>query len=302
MRQSHVIAVGTALAAIVAALTVAPRSLAGQSLGPTAYAVQSGCATCSGLASATFIEQPNLGDWSSAATPDSAQKKDDAWHFTLAPYILFPQMQGTSGIGNLPPVKVNVTASEIFSHLQIGGMFYFQASKGPWSFALDGIYMDLKQNITPDSSRLSGSVSLQQGLLEGFVFRHISKPVELMVGGLGVHIQEGITVRATVADTIAIEKARNGGEAWGLPVVGVRWTPIDDEHWHVVAFGDIGGLSSNNWGWQALASVGYQFSHLFELALQYRALAADYTTGSGSSTFKYDVTTFGPQLGFIFHL
>jgi hypothetical protein len=208
-------------------------------------------------------------------------------------------MSGTTAIGNLPPVKVELDANQIFSHLRAGAMLYFEAGKGPWSFALDGIYMDLKQNIVPDSSRVSGAVTMTQGVIEGFVFRHITKPIEVAVGGIGVHLQSTITARVAIADTI--EKARSLGEAWGAPVIGGRWTPLDEEHWRALLFADIGGLNGNNWTWQVLPSVGYRFVSLFELALQYRAIAANYSTGSGKDTFKYNVVNYGPELAFLFH-
>ncbi len=47
--------------------------------------------------------------------------------------------------------------------------------------------------------------------------------------------------------------------------------------------------------------AGYRFSNLFELVLAYRALGMDYETGSGAELFAYDVVTFGPEIGFLFH-
>ncbi len=302
MHRSHVVSVtGALFGAVAIAIAAAAAPLSAQSLAVSG-SDQGPCSFCSADAAATPATRSQLGLARGDTGATSPAEKDDDWHFTVAPYLLIPTMSGTTQIGNLPQVKINATPSEIFSHLQIGGMLYFQASKGPWSFALDGIYMDLKQKIAPDSSRVSGSVNMQQGLLEGFVFRHISKPVELMIGGLGVHIQAGLTANLAIGDTIQIQKAKSAGEAWGDPVIGARWTPLDEDHWHVMVFGDIGGLSSSNWTWQALASGGYRFSRLFELALQYRALDANYSTGSGMSTFKYNVLTFGPQLGFLFHI
>jgi hypothetical protein len=273
--------------AIAAALTTATIPLAAQDV----------CSSCSKLASVSFDTHPRLGDWAASLPASPADK--DAWHFTVAPYLLIATMSGTTAIGRLPPVKVELDANQIFSHLRAGAMLYFEASKGPWSFALDGIYMDLKQNIVPDSSRLSGSVTMTQGVLEGFVFRHISKPIEVMVGGIGVHLQSTITATVAIADTI--EKAKSLDEAWGAPVIGGRWTPLDEQHWHILLFADIGGLSGNNWTWQVLPSVGYRFASLFELALQYRALAANYSTGSGTDTFKYNIVNYGPEVAFLFH-
>ena len=42
-------------------------------------------------------------------------------------------------------------------------------------------------------------------------------------------------------------------------------------------------------------------SSLFELVLAYRALGMDYETGNGADLFVYDLVTFGPEIGFLFH-
>ena len=80
-----------------------------------------------------------------AALPaqDSAAKSQPAvkpkWEFSVAPYGLFPTMQGTNTLGNLPPLSIDASASETFSHLQGGLMLYFEARKGDWAFATDVI-------------------------------------------------------------------------------------------------------------------------------------------------------------------
>jgi len=47
--------------------------------------------------------------------------------------------------------------------------------------------------------------------------------------------------------------------------------------------------------------TGYRVSKLFGVAVGYRVLSMDYESGSFDDLFKYDVTTFGPQLGVSFH-
>jgi hypothetical protein len=50
-----------------------------------------------------------------------------------------------------------------------------------------------------------------------------------------------------------------------------------------------------------MPAVGYRFSKLFELSVQYRWIAINYATGTGADHFAYRMNIFGPQLGFAFH-
>jgi hypothetical protein len=53
----------------------------------------------------------------SQATPaDSLPEKK--WNFLLEPYIMFAGMKGTMGLGNLPDVEVDESASDIFENLK----------------------------------------------------------------------------------------------------------------------------------------------------------------------------------------
>src|SRR5215470_11679662 len=92
------------------------------------------------------------------AAPAAAQSP---WEFTIAPYGLFPSMQGSTALGNLPPVNVDASASEIFSHLQGGFMLYFQARKGDWAFATDALYMNLGQDVHQDAGWVSGTITMK---------------------------------------------------------------------------------------------------------------------------------------------
>ena len=69
-------------------------------------------------------------------------KKEKQWNFTVAPYLLMPNMNGDVGLG---PVLVNVDASpgEIFDNLDFGMMLYFEASSDKWVANFDLLYMNL---------------------------------------------------------------------------------------------------------------------------------------------------------------
>jgi hypothetical protein len=74
----------------------------------------------------TIVASPAL-----AQSPGSSGTKSDEWKFTLAPYLLFPRMDGKTAIQG-HEIEVDVSAIDIFENLQFGGMGYFEARKARW--------------------------------------------------------------------------------------------------------------------------------------------------------------------------
>jgi hypothetical protein len=63
----------------------------------------------------------------------AAGGSSDEWKFKLAPYLVFPWMDGNAAVRGRE-VDVNVGAGDILSNLQFGAMGYFEARKGAWGF------------------------------------------------------------------------------------------------------------------------------------------------------------------------
>jgi len=71
---------------------------------------------------------------------------------------------------------------------------------------------------------------------------------------------------------------------------------------HIDVWGDIGGFgAASDLTWSATGVVGFDFE-LCELPMTvfagYRAIAHDYSKGSGADRFVWDVVLHGPILGF----
>lgn len=63
--------------------------------------------------------------------------KDKKWEFLIEPYLMFPSMNGESGIRELPPLDVDVSASDVFSNLEFGSMLYLEARTDKWLIGSD---------------------------------------------------------------------------------------------------------------------------------------------------------------------
>ena len=82
---------------------------------------------------------------SASATPALGQapsEDENRWGFVVAPYLMFPHMNGQASVaGN--PVEVDVTPGDIFENLDFGAMLYLEMANRDWAITLDGLYMNL---------------------------------------------------------------------------------------------------------------------------------------------------------------
>ena len=92
----------------------------------------------------------------------SAQGADGGWHYLVEPYLMFPNMKGDIGLGNLPSVHIDESPDDIFSNLQIGAMLYAEAHNERWAFASDIIYMDLESGISERTLIAGGKAEAAQ--------------------------------------------------------------------------------------------------------------------------------------------
>jgi len=217
---------------------------------------------------------------------------DGRWRFAISPYLLMPYMAGTTGVGDLT-VDVDATPGDIFSRLQFGAMLVAEANNGTWGVALDGIYMDLEQSAV--EGRLSATAGMQQTAVELTGLRRVTGWAEVLVGGRLNLLSAGLATKGLQA------RSREGDEAWVDPYVGARLQVPGTGEWVVSFRGDVGGFGlGSDLAWQVQPRVGYRFSGLFELGVTYRVISMDYT-GGGAPAFRYDMRTYGPEVGFTFH-
>jgi hypothetical protein len=146
-------------------------------------------------------------------------------------------------------------------------------------------------------------MDVAEGLIDGLVFHRVVGPLALGVGGVGVHLQSRLVMTLPTYGTgsggfvAALATARSGTKVWGDPVIGARWVPSAGKRWNVNVFGDIGAVSAKNRTWQLLPSLGYCATSAIDFQFAYRAFSTRFASGSGTNTFRYDITLLGPQLG-----
>jgi len=218
----------------------------------------------------------------------AAQQPAAGWRFTLAPYFLFPHMDGTVAVGPIVS-DVDSDPSDVFDNLQFGAMLAAEARNDQWAIGFDGLYMDLSK----DGEDLPAKYSGQQAGLELTGFRRLTPFFEVLAGGR-------LNVLATKVESPASVTLVDKDQVWFDPFIGARFTLPNTGKWTIMLRGDVGGFGvGSEFAWQVRPTVAYSVSKHWSFGLAYWALGMDYVTGELGDLdyFKYDVTTFGPEIG-----
>ena len=245
-----------------------------------------------------------IGFLFNGVTPIMAQNQDDnntkEWNFTAAPYLIIPSMNGNVAINGIP-IDVSASPDDIFSNLNGGFMFFFEASNSKWAVNMDILYMKLGETgETPLLGRKAELELKQLGLTVNGLYR-VAPWAEVGIGGRFNSIDQ--TAEIAEGDIILPGTKFSMTQTWFDPLLVARvMTRFDGSQWRLGMLADIGGFGvGSDLAWQINPFVGYQFSDLFEIDLAYRWLSMDYETGTGTDKFVYDMLISGPEIGLLFH-
>jgi hypothetical protein len=245
------------------------------------------------LMGVALIAQEEKGGQTS---PDATNR----WTVTLAPYLLFPNMNGNVTIrGN--PAEVDLGTGDIFRRLDFGAMLYVETSNPTWAIAVDGLYMNLgEKGQTPVTGR-QVEVDMKQLAVEVVGMRRVSDWAEVGVGGRLNVIDGGLRIEP--GERVLPGRDVSDSKTWFDPLLVARFTAPLESSWRLGIRGDIGGFGiGSKFAWQVYPYGGYRFSRLFELTAALRVISMKYETGADESLFIYDMRIFGPEIGFLFHL
>lgn len=241
----------------------------------------------------------------SGITSVSAQSSepDKRWKFLTDVYLLFPNMNGETGIGDLVSVPIDADPGDIFSKLKIGGMLYFEARTKKWAITSDLVFMNLENEVTPGTILNSGTVTANQGIWEATGLYRLTSFLEIGAGGRLNHLKTGMDVRRNVIPAGTEEVNRSNTATWYDPILITRLTADIHDKWLFQFRGDIGGFGlGSDFTWQLQAYAGYRFSKIFQLTAGYRIISIDYDKGTDAEQFVFNIDEFGPviRLGFNF--
>lgn len=252
---------------------------------------------------------------------------DGKWHVLVEPYVIFPYMNGTVGMGtpikNLLPLvpehllplvpghlpsrvdaKVNQTPGDILDKLKMQVLVSGVVYNKDWSISTDVVYMNLGAAVAHETGLISANVTMKQFNWEvAGMYRFLpwlEGGVAMQLNSLKTKIDMTVNIPGSQAP---LPLYQEGSKVWVDPsLVGRAYYAFtDSKNWFVQCQANIGGFGvGSNFYWQAQPYVGHYFSRVFQMSAGYRLMSQNYRNGRGDNQFVYDMLTHGPviKLGF----
>jgi hypothetical protein len=229
---------------------------------------------------------------------------DDDWEFRLIPYLWFIGSTGELTV-NGETADLDAGFSDIWDNLNIVAMGQFEARKGDWTFALDGLYLDLRDR--SESWLVKTRSNLRYGIIESFAAcRFVSLPLGGGPDPPTLEFEEifgGRFVYAKSQTDIFPGSGLSDSRWWLDPFIGFRIACRTAGPWTVRLRGDIGGFgigTASDFTWNFSSALDYRLSTAVSLSAAYRVLAIDNLQGGGDNRSGFNGRIYGPALGVVF--
>lgn len=227
------------------------------------------------------------------------------WKFIIEPYMLFPNMNGTVGLGSgevIPDVDIDASSNDILGQLKMGFMLNAEASNGKWTLGSDLLYMSIAQGVEPSILIENGELSVKQLGWEVSGLYAVKPWLDLGIAGMLSSINSEVDLNKKEIGGGTTTKNKSLTETWFDPMLIARIKSSSEAKIVYMFRAEIGGFGiGSDLAWQLQAYAGYRFSKLFQITGGYRIISIDYESGSGQNRFMYNVDTSGPVLRFGFN-
>jgi len=225
------------------------------------------------------------------------QAQDAKWENTFTLYGWGAAMSGTMGVGPIE-ASVDVPFSEILDYLKMGAMLNYTGRGKTWVVGTDFVYMKLGNDVaTPNTGNTVAEVKLKEALFEVNGGYRVTPWMDALIGVRVPVIEEEIVPDVDLPSV----STRSKSESWWAPFIGARVIVPVGSHLSLIGRGDLGGfqIGGQNMTWQGAGYLNYGFGKGWSATLGYRAISADYDTGTRGEAgyFLYDVTSYGGVLG-----
>jgi hypothetical protein len=232
-----------------------------------------------------------------ASGPVAAQQNSDSY-FRVTPYLWMLGLDGTTAVLG-QDTDVDASFSDILDVLNIALSVNMEwNTRGNWFFVLDPMWSELEMDFAvpspPAPLPINGKVEIELIIMDAHVGYEINDYFDIYAGGR-YYDQDITIVPSGAAPAIPL------GDDWTDFVVGLRAKNRLGDKWSFSGRldGAVAGDSDSAWYLQILFLR--HFGENKHLDLGWRYYDVDYTSGSGISTFKWDVAHSGPAVGFSWH-
>ncbi len=223
------------------------------------------------------------------------------WQFAAAAYLWAPSLSGTVGIGELPPVEVDASFSDLLENLDFAFMAVAEARYDRFGIFSDLMYTKLSVDGEGPLGVLNASLTneLIVGTLmaEYRVIEQGKTSVDLMAGARVWGVMGDFEVTANIG-TPTVGASGSDEKFWVDPMIGVKGRIQGTSPFYLTGWAMIGGFGvSSDIDWDLFGGAGYEVNDRFSLVAGYRGAGVDYESGD----FKFDIIQHGPILGGVFH-
>jgi hypothetical protein len=225
----------------------------------------------------------------------------DPWRFDFALIGWGPAITGDVTVHG-QKAKVDDSLSDLLDDLKGIAMLGFELRKEKFGFYAQPNWIKLESDasVGPLSSTLESKLWIVDAA--GFYQLHKwghERPLTLdALAGLRYwHIDNELTVDGSQGDS--------DSDYLIDPIVGLRAKMYFTPKFNLSLHGDVGGFGvsdhSSDLSWQALGTLGYDFTRHFSLSAGYRAMSVDTDSRSGSDAKGLNVILHGFLLALDFH-
>ena len=215
--------------------------------------------------------------------PSSAGAATDGWEFDLSVYMFGVGIDGDVTAKGVE-TEVDLSSSDVFDALELGGMAMLQARNGDWAIHGDVIFLglgateDFRRSFGPVTAEVTGEVDVDMTILELDGGYYFSDRFELLFGVRYVKIDGTTEIRTVNFGDFKGE----GDESWVDPLVGGRIILPIGKRWSFYGRGDVGGFGvGSDLSWSATVAFSVKATEHVSFQFGYRALDIDYEDGRG---------------------
>jgi hypothetical protein len=219
----------------------------------------------------------------------AADQTSEDWKWDASLYGLAAGMSGDVTLKGLT-ADVDIGFDKILDNLQFAAMGSLRVSQGRWGGTVDVIYMGL--GAAKDGAR----IDFDQWLVEPTVSYRLSGSFEVLGGVRYNYLNADIRV----GEGLPTVRTASGTMDWFDPIVGFNYDVPISSSWSFHLRADVGGISGLTW--QAYPAFNWHFSETGLMQVGYRWVDYNYSTGSGTSQFRFNILDQGLQLGVTFRL
>jgi len=262
--------------------------------------------------------------------PSLVPAQINAWSYTVTPYFWMPSLTGSSTVKGVE-TDIDATFIDLLDRQIPKQLFALMASAEARNdrFSIFGDFMYMKVGASGDASRsvtrgpINLSLAASADVNVEMVVAELAATYEIMrwgssasntaldvVGGGRLWWQKAevdltLTGRLTLPGfTVEGNRAFAGGGdvAWVDPLIGMRLRHRFVPGHELTLSGDVGGFGiGSDFSWQAIGAYSFEVvrtaSATWSGLIGYRALYVDFSKGSGTTRYGYDMLQHGPLVG-----